>query len=204
MFAELTKNLSTKVNNQYIVNVATKRWEEGLPIELETLALKVVNSSKRSNTNSDFIKSYCNNDEQSRKKLHVIIKRVLARHSLTVRKKSKPVHSKGLAKHSNRKYFGNWSVGVSVVLSADETFIRFNESCNHCIAPKGIKRVEFSAKENDKAGVALLPTLDMTSSRLLPPLIIFKAKFAVRLMKQWASYTKNYSLYDQARNVTVL
>jgi len=96
------------------------------------------------------------------------------------------------------------SATVPAVLSADETFIRFNESCNHCIAPKGIKRVEFSAKENDKAGVALLPTLDMTSSRLLPPLIIFKAKFAVRLMKQWASYTKSYSLYDQTRDVTVL
>ena len=90
------------------MNVATKRWEEGLPIELETLALKVVNSSKRSNTNSDFIKSYCNNDDKSKKKLNVIIKRVLARHGLTVRKKhGKPVHSKGLAKHRNRKYFGN-------------------------------------------------------------------------------------------------
>ncbi len=69
------------------MNVAKKRWKEGLPIELETLALKVVNNSKRSNTNSDFIKSYCNNDEQSRKKLNVIIKGVLARHGLTVRKK---------------------------------------------------------------------------------------------------------------------
>ena len=81
------------------------------------------------------------------------------------------------------------SVGVSVVLSADETFIRFNESCNHCIAPKGIKRVGLCAKENDKAGVTLLPTLDMIASRLLPPLIIFKAKFGARLMKQWATYT---------------
>ena len=91
---------------------------------------------------------------------------------------------------------------MSVVLSADETFIRFNESCNHCIAPKGIKRVGFSAKENDKAGVTLLPTLDMMASRLLPPLIIFKAKFGARLMKQWATYTKSFLLFTESHWMT--
>lgn len=89
-----------------------------------------------------------------------------------------------------------------MVLSAYETFIRFNESCNHCIAPKGIKRVGFSAKENDKAGVTLLPTLDMTSSRLLPPLIIFKAKFAARLMKHCSSYTKSFVVFTETHWMT--
>lgn len=192
---------------QFIVNVAQKRWEEGLPIEMETLALKVVNNSKRLNMNSDFVKSYCNNDEQSRKKLNVIIKRVLGKHGLTVRKKtvsqSIPKDWRTIAIQSTSKIRQQFrKVGVSVVLSADETFIRFNESSDHCIAPKGIKRVGFCAKENEKGGVTLLPTLDMTSSRLLPPLIIFKAKFGARLMKDWSSYTKSFVVFTDSHWMT--
>ena len=71
-----------------------------------------------------------------------------------------------------------------MVLSSDETFIRFHESCDSCVAPVGVKRVGYSAKEKNKSGVTLLPTLDMTASRLLPPLIIFKAKFGARLMQK--------------------
>ena len=38
-----------------------------------------------------------------------------------------------------RQTFRN--VGVSVVLSSDETFIRFYESCDSCVAPVGVNRV---------------------------------------------------------------
>jgi len=46
----------------YVVNVARKRWNDGLPIELERLAIMLVSTSKHLNTNRDFINSYCSND----------------------------------------------------------------------------------------------------------------------------------------------
>jgi len=79
-----------------------------------------------------------------------------------------------ISSHDIRQKFRN--VGVSILLSSDETFIRFHESRNNCVAPVGVKRVGYSAKENNKADVTLLPTMEMTASRLLPPLIIFKAR----------------------------
>jgi len=62
--------------------------------------------------------------------------------------------------------------------------------------------VGLCAKENNKAGVTLLPTLDMIASRLLPPLIIFKAKFGARLMKQWATYTKSFVVFTKTHWMT--
>jgi len=37
----------------YVVNVGRKRWNDGLPIELETLALMLVTTSKHMNTNTN-------------------------------------------------------------------------------------------------------------------------------------------------------
>jgi len=88
------------------------------------------------------------------------------------------------------------------VISSDETFIRFHESCDNCVAPVGVKRVGYSSKENNKAGVTLLPTMDMTASRLLPPLIIFKAKFGARLMEKWSTYTKSFVLFTETHRMT--
>jgi len=41
----------------YVVNVARKRWNDGLPIELERLAIMLVSTSKHLNTNRDLINS---------------------------------------------------------------------------------------------------------------------------------------------------
>ena len=206
----VTKKLEPRkhhVEIDYVINVARKRWNDGLPIELERLVLMLVSYSKQLNTNREFINSYCRNDHESLKKARIFVQRALAKNEMTVRKKtvsqSIPRNWKDVAITSSndiRQSFRN--AGVSVVLSADETFIKFHESSHSCVAPVGVKRVGYSAKEKNKSGVTLLPTLDMTASRLLPPLIIFKAKFGSRLMKKWSTYTKSFVLFTETHWMT--
>ena len=196
-----------RVEIDYVVNIARTRWNDGLPIELDRLALMLVSYSKQLNTNREFLNSYCNNDHESIKKIRIFVRRALDKNGMTVRKKtvsqSIPKNWKEIAlttSNTIRETFRN--AGVSVVLSSDETFIKFHESSDTCVAPVGVKRVGYSAKEKNKSGVTLLPTLDMTASRLLPPLIIFKAKFGSRLMKKWSTYTKSFVLFTETHWMT--
>ena len=69
--------------------MARKRWNDGLPIELETLALMLVTTSKHMNTKTNFINSYCNNDHEWIKKVRIFVRRALDRNGLTVRKKTR-------------------------------------------------------------------------------------------------------------------
>jgi len=44
---------------------------------------------------------------------------------------------------------------VSVVVAADESFLRFHESSSELLAPKGVKRVGTAIKRNEKKDVHL-------------------------------------------------
>ena len=84
---------------------------------------------------------------------------------------------------------------VDVVLAADELMIRFHEASNSVIAPKGIKRVGTGLKVDDKAGCTVLPTMDMLSNRLLPPVIIFNGVLCATLMAQWQNHTPSLVMF---------
>jgi len=70
------------------------------------------------------------------------------------------------------------------VIAADETFLRFHESSSKVLAPKGAKRVGMALKCNEKEGCTLMVSMEMISSQLLPPFVIFKKKFGIILMKE--------------------
>ena len=65
---------------------------------------------------------------------------------------------------------------VDIVLSADETFLKFHERSGTLLVPSGSKRVGSSATYDDKDGCTLMVTMDMISSQLLNPLIIFSGE----------------------------
>ena len=77
---------------------------------------------------------------------------------------------------------------VDVVLAADELFMRFHEASGSILAPTGEKQIGSTAKIDRKSGCTVLPTMDMTASKLLPPLVIFTGVFGARLMKKWQLY----------------
>jgi hypothetical protein len=73
---------------------------------------------------------------------------------------------------------------VGAVMAADETFICFHEHNSRILFPLGEKRVGTAAKFDEKEGCTLMVTMDMLSSSLLCPFIIFTGKFGKQLMKQ--------------------
>ena len=77
--------------------------------------------------------------------------------------------------------------GVEVVLAADETFIRFHEEDSSIICPVGAKRVGRASKKDLKDGATLMVTMDMASSQLTQPFIIFKGVFGATLMNKFGS-----------------
>ena len=80
---------------------------------------------------------------------------------------------------------------VDVVLAADETFLRFIEANSKAVVPRGSKRVGTALKCSEKEGCTVMVSMDMHSSQLLPPFIIFKGNFGKTLMKSWRKYSKS-------------
>jgi len=79
---------------------------------------------------------------------------------------------------------------LDVVVAADEAFLRIHEVDHRVIAPVGEKRVGTSMKYDDKAGCTVMVSMELLSSQLLPPFIIFKGVFCATLMKKCSHMKK--------------
>jgi len=65
------------------------------------------------------------------------------------------------------------------------------------LVPTGEKHVGSSMKINEKDEFTLMVTLDLLSSSLLRPFIIFTGKFGKNLMKKWQHYEGSIVLFTQ-------
>ena len=86
---------------------------------------------------------------------------------------------------------------VEVVLAGDETFLKFHEKDDNLLVPRGVKRVGTASKIDEKDGCTLMVTMDMASSQLTTPFIIFKGTFGARLMKEWSGYKTSTVLFTE-------
>ena len=66
---------------------------------------------------------------------------------------------------------------ADVVLSADDTFLRFHECTKKVLALIGVKRVGVVLSVNEKNGCSVMIILDMLTNKALPPFIIFTGVF---------------------------
>ena len=64
------------------------------------------------------------------------------------------------------------------------------------------KGVGSTANIDEKSGCTVLPSMDMTASRLLPPLLIFTGVFGAKLMKEWQSYSSSLVLFTKSHWMT--
>jgi len=117
---------------------------------------------------------------ESRKKLANFVSRTLEYCGFCTRKSTVsqkiPTNWKDLAIEGAARVRQKFKAeNVSVVIAADETFLRFHESSSEVLAPRGAKRVGTSLKCNEKEGCTLMVSMEMISSQLLPPFVIFKA-----------------------------
>ena len=58
-------------------------------------------------------------------------------------------------------------------------------------------------KSNEKERCTLMMSMEMISSQLLPPFVIFKGQFGKTLMKKWQSYSKSSVLFTSNHWMTV-
>ena len=93
--------------------------------------------------------------------------------------------------------------GVDIVLSSDETFVKFHESTDMFLVPKGTKKVGSALKFNEKEGCTVMVTLDMIGNCVLPPFIIFSGQFGKTNMKKYKSVTKATVLFSKTHWMTV-
>ena len=84
---------------------------------------------------------------------------------------------------------------IDVVLSADETFLRFRETTKKIWAPKGVKDVGVAILVNEMNGCSVVITLDMFANIELPPFIIFTGTFGAILMNDYKDMTKATVLF---------
>lgn len=67
----------------------------------------------------------------------------------------------------------------------DSPFSAFFYGDDKLLAPRGGKRIGGAFVIDEKCGCTVLPTMDMTSSSLLPPLIIFNGGSGRTITRVW-------------------
>ena len=77
---------------------------------------------------------------------------------------------------------------VKRIFSVDETNVKFHEVSKTLLAPQGTKRVGTACSIPSSDGCTVMVTMDMLTSQLTPPFIIYKGTFGGTLMKQWESF----------------
>ena len=91
---------------------------------------------------------------------------------------------------------------VDVVLSSDETFVKFNDVSSLVLVPKGTKKVSSTLKSNEKDGCTVMVTLDMIGNRVFPPVIVLSGKFGKTNMKEYRSETKATIFFSKTHWMT--
>jgi hypothetical protein len=195
---------------KFVKSVIEERWLQGLPItkqELSNLTVKVFGNRKDA-ASVEFMGTYGQTKKaQSMSKMNVFLGRAIEEAGYSGRKYSIsqkiPVGWKDLALEGARRVRETFlRENVNVVIAADEMFIRFHEEGSSVLAPTGEKRIGKSVTCDKKAGCTVLPTMDLLSSCLLPPMIIFNGVFGGRLMKQWSQHTESFVLFTEKHWMT--
>ena len=197
--AQTTKHLEVQ---EFIRDTIVSRWNMGLPITNDELRRRVVAKSKKQNNWEAWTEIYAKGTSKSTKKLTVFLHRAIQKIGYSVRKSTVsqkiPDDWRRLSELGSKRIREAFSrANVDVVLAADETFIRFHEDRGFVIGPTGEKRIGAAAQIDDKAGCTVLPTMDMTASRLLAPMVIFTGVFGATLMKKWQSYSDSLVMFTK-------
>jgi len=186
----------------FIRETVVSRWNMGFPISTDELRRLVVKKSRTQNNWEAWSEIYAKGTTQSIKKLGVFLRRAIQKIGYSVRKSTVsqkiPEDWRRLSELGSKRVREAFSeANVDVVLAADETFIRFHETRGFVIGPTGEKRIGTAAQIDDKAGCTVLPTMDMTASRLLAPMVIFTGVFGATLMKKWQTYSDSLVMFTK-------
>jgi hypothetical protein len=197
------KHLAAK---QFVAATIKSRWNQGLAITKTELRMMVLTQFAKEES---FMNVY-GNKESSKSglgKLNTFLARAIKAAGFSVRESTisqkVPLNWRTLAEAGAQRVRETFQKAeVDVVVAADETFIRFHEEDSRVLAPVGEARIGKAVTCDGKSGCTVLPTMDMLSSQLLPPLIIFNGVFGGRLMTQWQEYTNSLVLFTEKHWMT--
>ena len=94
------------------------------------------------------------------------------------------------------------SLGIKRIFSADETNVKFHEVSDTVLAPRGIKSVGTACSIPSSDGCTVMVTMDMRTSQLTPPFIIYKGTFGGTLMKQWERFARGKVVFTKKHWMT--
>jgi hypothetical protein len=87
---------------------------------------------------------------------------------------------------------------VDAVVNADKTFLLCHPFCEKLIAPTGIKHVGSTVQvDNEKWGATVMIACEFHTSSILPPMDILTGVHCVKLMTQWAQFSKGKSQFPK-------
>ena len=190
--------------------IITQRWETGNPIgraELTATLIKEYSEDKE----SDFYKRLIDPDNsKSSNNLVTWISRMLKYWSWSERKKSisqtVPKNWYDLCVEETeliRKFI--LEIQPDVVINADEVFFQFYPEDDKVLAQTGAKRIGSNRNpSNEKLGCTVMMGMEMFSSRMAPPFIIFNgaplSNPRAILGKQWLDYDGYATVRFQAKH----
>ena len=88
-----------------------------------------------------------------------------------------------------------------VIVNADQTFVNFNpEETKQVVAPTCVKRDGGSIKSDDKAGFTLMVSLEMRTSEMIAPFIVYNGTKITEAQNQKKTLWHKYSNW---RNLSV-
>ena len=189
------KGLKYQTVHEFVWKVVQERWKSGQPITKSEVRIQCMKKF----TEGDFFVNILDKAGNTNP-FYVFLKRSLQRINFTDRKatisQQIPIDWKDRAREGAARVVKTFrEKNVGAVMAADETFIRFHERNSRILVLSSEKRVGSAAKFNEKEGCTLMVTMDLLSSSLLRPFIIFTGKFGKNLMKQWQSYKDSIVLF---------
>ena len=182
----------------FVKSIVTEAWISANPLTKGELLHSMLRNFKE----GPFFDLYFKDVQGNYKKAYMFITRSLNLFGYTLRKKTIsqkiPIdwrqRSEEGAKRCRDKMLAE---NVDVLISSDETFMKFHESGSMVLAPVGAKRIGSALKIKEKEGCTVMVSIEMFSSRLLPPFVIFKGVFGATLMTKWQDYKTSAVLFTE-------
>ena len=197
---KIAKNCDIESWIKDLVNIA---WKNGMPISKSQLASEL--KKKYLSTSGQFYESYLNSGDDT--KLNIFIGRALEKCGYVSRKttfsQKIPIDWRKNAEEGAKRVRDRFkSEKVDVIISADETFLKFHEQSFPVLAPRGTKRIGRAVKIDEKVGCTVMVSMDMYGSFLPRPFIIFTGGLGANLMKKWQTYTRSVVLFTESHWMT--
>ena len=193
------RNRKWQDQSVFVNHIVQKRWETGNPISRPELTSTVLKEFSRDQEDPFFLRMIDPNNPKAMNNFSTWLTRTLKYWSWSERKKSisqtVPKNWYTLAVNEAMKIRDFiLEIQPDVCINADEVFFNFYPEDDKILARTNSKRIGSNKNpSNDKAGCTVMMGMEMFSSSMVPPFLIFNGEPLSNpraiLAKMWLNYT---------------